>query len=129
LICVQEYKGKNCEEVKVKTCRERPCLNEGTCIDVPLSSGDAGAERYRCDCPQGYEGKNCDYQIDYCVKLNVHCQNGGSCKSDFSSFVSWIFCCKLFFCTDNRISFAGSSILFRITFPDLMSVFHGTAQS
>jgi hypothetical protein len=84
----QEYKGKNCEEVKVKTCRERPCLNEGTCIDV--LNGES-SERYRCDCPQGYEGKNCESQIDYCVKLNVHCQNGGSCKSDFSSFVSRIF--------------------------------------
>jgi hypothetical protein len=83
--CTQEYKGKNCEEVKIKTCRERPCLNEGTCIDVP---NPESSERYRCDCPQGYEGRNCENQIDYCVKLNVHCQNGGTCKSDFSSFVS-----------------------------------------
>ena len=85
--CTQEYKGKNCEEVKVKTCRERPCLNDGTCIDV---ANPESSERYRCDCPQGYEGRNCEYQIDYCVKLNVHCQNGGTCKSDFSSFVSKI---------------------------------------
>ncbi len=83
--CTPEYKGLNCEEVKVKTCRERPCLNEGTCIEV---ANTESSERYRCDCPQGYEGRNCENQIDYCVKLNVHCQNGGTCKSDFSSFVS-----------------------------------------
>jgi protein crumbs len=88
--CTQEYKGKNCEEVKIKTCRERPCLNEGTCIDVVAVSPES-SERYRCDCPQGYEGRNCEHQIDYCVKLNVHCQNGGTCKSDFSSFVSTFF--------------------------------------
>ena len=80
--CLDEYKGKDCQELKVKTCRELPCVNGGTCIDEQLQ----GPEKYRCDCPSGYEGRNCENEIDFCVKLNVVCQNGGTCKSDFASF-------------------------------------------
>ena len=83
--CTDEYKGQNCENLKVRTCNEVPCVNGGTCIDEPDSTS---SERYRCDCPQGYEGFNCDTQINFCIKLNANCQNGGTCNSDFSSFVS-----------------------------------------
>jgi len=81
--CLEEYKGKNCEELKVKTCEQQPCLSGGTCIDE-TSSGSS--DQYRCDCAQGYEGLNCENQIDYCQKLSVKCKNGGTCTSDFSSF-------------------------------------------
>jgi len=86
--CTEEYKGQNCESLKVRTCNETPCVNGGTCIDEPDSTS---SERYRCDCPQGYEGFNCDTQINFCVKLNANCQNGGTCNSDFSTFVSIYF--------------------------------------
>ena len=74
--CTDEYKGQNCENLKVRTCNEVPCVNGGTCIDEPDSTS---SERYRCDCPQGYEGFNCDTQINFCIKLNANCQNGGTC--------------------------------------------------
>ena len=81
--CLPEYKGKDCQELKVKTCREQPCVNGGTCIEEARTDGP---EQYRCDCPNGYEGINCEKQTDFCVKLNVECQNGGTCSSDFSRF-------------------------------------------
>lgn len=81
--CTAEYKGKNCQDLKIRTCREWPCANSGTCIDEPNS---LDSDRYRCDCPQGYTGVNCESQVDFCIKLNGQCQNGGTCRSDFSSF-------------------------------------------
>ena len=81
--CLEEYKGKDCQELKVKTCREAPCEHGGTCIE---EENNVGPEKYRCDCLNGYEGINCQNQTDYCVKLRVECQNGGTCVSDFSAF-------------------------------------------
>jgi len=81
--CQPEYKGKDCQELKVKTCREMPCQNGGTCIE---ETERAGPEQYSCDCPNGYEGINCEQQTDFCVKLKAECKNGGTCSSDFSSF-------------------------------------------
>ena len=83
--CTDEYKGKNCEDLKIRTCRENPCANGGTCLDEPDSDS---SDRYRCDCALGYQGTNCDSRIDFCIKLNADCQNGATCRSDFSSFVS-----------------------------------------
>lgn len=81
--CLEEYKGKNCEDLKVRTCEQQPCLSGGTCIDEAES---VSSDKYRCDCSSGYEGFNCEDQIDYCEKLTVTCKNGGTCSSDFSSF-------------------------------------------
>ena len=82
--CPQEYKGKNCEELKIKTCAQEPCRH-GRCIP---ENNPGSSDQYRCDCAQGYTGFNCEQQIDYCVKLGVICENGATCLSDFSSFVS-----------------------------------------
>ena len=78
--CPEKYKGKDCQELKVKTCNETPCENGGTCIP------ENGDKKYRCDCPQGYEGDNCDRQTDWCQHFSVQCQNGGTCLSVVSSF-------------------------------------------
>ena len=83
--CLAEYKGKDCEELKVKTCKQDPCQNGGSCID---EARVGSSDQYRCDCAQGYEGENCEDQINFCEKYSVTCKNGGSCTSDFSSFVS-----------------------------------------
>jgi len=34
-------------------CISRPCQNGGTCVK-------AGWNRYKCHCPYGYRGQNCD---------------------------------------------------------------------
>merc|ERR1712178_376965 len=81
--CLPEYKGKNCEELKIKTCAQTPCMNGGSCI---RQQNPDSSNQYRCDCAQGYTGYNCENQIDYCQKLDAECKNGGTCHSDFSSF-------------------------------------------
>jgi protein crumbs len=87
--CPQEYKGKDCQELKVKTCQNEPCQNGGRCIP---EEGGGGSEQYRCDCPNGYEGINCQNQTDFCVKLSMQCEHGGTCYSDFSSFTAQCRC-------------------------------------
>lgn len=37
------------------TCLSNPCQNGGTCID--------GLERYDCNCPQGWDGINCELDV------------------------------------------------------------------
>ena len=84
--CPPEYKGKDCEELKIKTCAQAPCSN-GRCIP---ESNPGSSDQYRCDCDQGYTGLNCEQQINYCDHFKKNCQNGATCHSDFSSFVSII---------------------------------------
>jgi len=81
--CTDDYKGENCEDLKVRTCNENPCNNGATCIPRPNSPTP---DRFTCDCPQGYEKQTCDSKINFCVKLQARCLNGGTCRSDFSSF-------------------------------------------
>eukprot|EP00058_Branchiostoma_floridae_P013073 XP_002598561.1 hypothetical protein BRAFLDRAFT_66952 [Branchiostoma floridae] len=53
-------------------CASSPCKNGGTCRD--------GQDRYTCDCPPGWEGVNCDREINKCAsspcKNNATCQGG-----------------------------------------------------
>ncbi|XP_078483162.1 uncharacterized protein LOC108949319 isoform X2 [Ciona intestinalis] len=49
-------------------CARRPCQNNGTCVAMETN--------YRCDCPPGYIGGNCE--IDLCA--SNPCQNKGTCN-------------------------------------------------
>ena len=84
--CPPEYKGKNCEELKIQTCAQEPC-SSGRCIP---EENPGSSDQYRCDCDQGYTGLNCEKQINYCDHFKKKCENGATCRSDFSSFVSII---------------------------------------
>ena len=84
--CLEAYKGTNCQEEKIKTCAHEPCQH-GRC--VPRNNATS-SNKYSCDCDQGYEGLNCESKINYCNKLKKQCQNGGTCESNFSSFVSFL---------------------------------------
>jgi hypothetical protein len=50
--CMEEYEGHNCEELKIKTCGELPCLNGGTCRSGSRPWGD---DLYTCDCTTGFK--------------------------------------------------------------------------
>ena len=59
------YVGKNCEH-NIDECAESPCVH-GSCID--------GVAEYTCQCDAGFEGINCDIEIDECVRHSP-CVNG-----------------------------------------------------
>ncbi|XP_035660544.1 neurogenic locus notch homolog protein 1-like isoform X2 [Branchiostoma floridae] len=50
-------------------CASSPCKNSGTCRD--------GQDRYTCDCPPGWEGRNCEREINKCA--SSPCKNNATC--------------------------------------------------
>ena len=72
------YEGPHCDQPIDECTRDSPCLNGGTCRDI---SGDQG---YYCICVDGYEGTDCEVEINECESLP--CQNGGSCMDDFNGY-------------------------------------------
>ena len=62
------YSGKNCDILNY--CNSAPCLNGGECFNTNSS--------YRCMCPPGFAGAQCQNQINYCDPNP--CQNGGTCQ-------------------------------------------------
>ncbi len=57
-------------------CANRPCLNDGRCVEV-----GAG---YLCDCPKGFIGDNCQINPDDCV--DHACQNGAECIDGLAEY-------------------------------------------
>uniref|UniRef100_A0A8C4LRD3 Slit homolog 1 protein n=1 Tax=Equus asinus asinus TaxID=83772 RepID=A0A8C4LRD3_EQUAS len=57
-------------QAKCDPCLSSPCQNQGTCHDDPL-------EVYRCACPSGYKGRDCEVSLDSCS--SGPCGNGGTC--------------------------------------------------
>uniref|UniRef100_A0A8C7ZDZ3 Slit homolog 3 (Drosophila) n=1 Tax=Oryzias sinensis TaxID=183150 RepID=A0A8C7ZDZ3_9TELE len=55
---------------KCAPCLAAPCQNNGTCV-----SDAAGS--YRCNCPYGFKGQDCEIPINACVSFP--CLNGGTC--------------------------------------------------
>ncbi|KAI5726630.1 hypothetical protein M8J76_005731 [Diaphorina citri] len=51
-------------------CSSRPCLNGGSCTVL-----DTG---FSCSCPIGFQGNQCEENINDCPSINT-CQNGGTC--------------------------------------------------
>ena len=48
--------GSSCE-INIDECGDDPCLH-GECLD--------GIANYTCNCEPGYDGTNCEYEIDEC---------------------------------------------------------------
>ncbi|XP_026026763.1 slit homolog 2 protein isoform X8 [Astatotilapia calliptera] len=57
-------------QAKCDPCLSNPCKNDGTCANDPV-------HYYRCTCPYGFKGQNCDEPIHACI--SNPCQNGGTC--------------------------------------------------
>uniref|UniRef100_A0A3Q0S275 Slit homolog 2 (Drosophila) n=1 Tax=Amphilophus citrinellus TaxID=61819 RepID=A0A3Q0S275_AMPCI len=71
-------------QAKCDPCLSNPCKNDGTCANDPV-------HYYRCTCPYGFKGQNCDEPIHACI--SNPCQNGGTChlkEGEGSNF--WCVC-------------------------------------
>lgn len=66
--CLPHHSGPDCRPFE--GCEANPCLNYGTCFDDPIYV-------YRCECPEGYTGTQCEIFIGKCA--SAPCQNGGTC--------------------------------------------------
>jgi EGF-like domain/Calcium-binding EGF domain len=61
-------------------CASRPCMNGGQCL-----SGING-NQYRCQCPAGFTGSQCQQDINECSSSTPACLNGGTCINTFGGY-------------------------------------------
>lgn len=60
------YKGTPPDCLEINECETNPCMNNATCQNL--------INEYRCDCVDGFDGKNCSNNIDDCSP--DPCENG-----------------------------------------------------
>uniref|UniRef100_A0A8B9LPV4 Slit homolog 1 protein n=1 Tax=Astyanax mexicanus TaxID=7994 RepID=A0A8B9LPV4_ASTMX len=71
-------------QAKCDPCLSNPCKNNGTCSNHPI-------DFYRCTCPYGYKGQDCEEPIHACI--SNPCQNGGTCHlKDGAENTHWCVC-------------------------------------
>ncbi len=77
--CCEGFHGKYCESED--PCYDKPCKNNGKCNIVIDNNG---IKTFRCKCPYGFTGFNCNHTVDYCD--SSPCLNGAGCVSSASGF-------------------------------------------
>ena len=69
--CFEGFWGEECEvELRTSSCRSNPCLNGATCNQY--------TGRYVCYCTSGWQGVNCEQDVDEC-QVSTSWRNGGTC--------------------------------------------------
>ncbi|XP_063967469.1 fibropellin-1-like isoform X2 [Lytechinus pictus] len=83
--CSEGYTGKNCENTlptqkstteEADECSRNPCAKGALCS----LEGDT----YKCDCPLGWTGHDCDIDVNDCAK--DPCRNGAECHDGLNSY-------------------------------------------
>ncbi|OQR79590.1 protein jagged-1-like [Tropilaelaps mercedesae] len=68
--CTAGWQGVNCT-IPVNNCHDFRCLNGGTC------SSELGSGQWRCSCPKGFSGRQCEFRTGPCRPNPC---NGGVCQ-------------------------------------------------
>lgn len=55
ILILKHFRGQNCELISTQCDQLDPCHNGGRC--------EGGTEFYKCFCPFGFGGRNCDKSI------------------------------------------------------------------
>jgi len=76
--CQGQFHGNYCEEGDTNICSPTPCQNGATCIN--------GLFSYRCRCLPGYEGKQCETDVDECAHYRGHCHEYADCSNTNGSY-------------------------------------------
>ncbi|KAF7247106.1 Fibropellin-1, partial [Varanus komodoensis] len=58
-------------ETETDECDSNPCKHGGSCNDY--------IGHFKCICPIGYEGQQCEVDVDACLFRNVSCKPGAEC--------------------------------------------------
>ncbi|EGW04608.1 Crumbs-like 2 [Cricetulus griseus] len=74
--CPLGFAGDDCS-VDVDECASGPCLNGGSCQDLPNS--------FQCHCRDGYTGLTCQEDVDEC--LSEPCLHGGTCSDIVTGYI------------------------------------------
>ncbi|KAI9551727.1 hypothetical protein GHT06_022063 [Daphnia sinensis] len=64
------FHGVHCE-INVDDCMSAPCVHGSECVDL--------VKDYQCQCHPGYEGKNCEQDVNECEPTSQPCRNGAEC--------------------------------------------------
>ncbi|XP_036440212.1 milk fat globule EGF and factor V/VIII domain containing a [Colossoma macropomum] len=77
-ICAEGFAGDTCNTTESGPCSPSPCKNDGECEVIERSRRGDVFNGYVCKCPPGFEGVNCQINVNDCT--NQTCQNGGKCR-------------------------------------------------
>jgi len=90
--CVNKWRKRECrcksgwQNLLSDDCSEDvdECANEGWCQNGGECTNTVGS--FICLCPQGWEGANCELDINECEAATNPCLNGGSCTNTEGSY-------------------------------------------